>query len=175
MPKQREPYYFTRKETTERIQEAKVFVCGRERAALRLSFPYSIAFVPVGYDPRLEESYYCAPPLSDQWRNSLSKRIAYANWSLQADSDFERIDVSAFVKSLPDRRAPVGCAVDLLFYKWVRHDLRGNAEDSPTRFATLWLGTWHHCPLLFWRNNDVTIKSEALVKVDRLPRYLDLI
>lgn len=175
MPKQREPHYFTRKETTERIQEAKVFACGRERAALRLSFPYSIVFLPTEYDPRLEESYYGAPPLSDQWRNMLSKRIAEAEWSLQTDSDFEKTDVSAFVKSFPDRRAPVGCAVDLLFYRWVRHDLRENAEDSPTRFATLWLGTWHHCPLLFWRKSDVTIGNQALVKVDRLPRYLDLI
>lgn len=165
----RDPFYFTRKETTERIQAAKDFLSSKERMAIKLSFPYSVTILPDRYDPRLDENLYSPPRLQYKWFDLLAQRvIASKSWSLDT---FSKTDVTSFVKSLPSRKAPIGSVLDLIFYEWIRYDLRGATEDRLTKFACLWLGTWNHGPRIFWLTSDSITRSPANAI---LPRYIDL-
>lgn len=177
MPK-RNPYRFTRKETVDRIQEVKHFLGNKERIAFRpvLTKAREI-MLPPGYDSRLDESYYNAPPLSSESISFLEDRvrtglgIAEADVILSLGKNFYQGGASQFVDAVV-KKALCGAVVELVFYSWVRHDFRPYTQPSVNKFVCLWLGTWHHCPIIAWSNG---IGPNTSVKTEHLPKYIDLI
>jgi hypothetical protein len=171
------PYRFTRKEAIERIKEAKSYLCNKERVAFRTVFTKpSEILLPRGYDPRLDESYYNAPPLSDQSTDLLKSRASATPGLTEQDviqclsKNFYQGSTSDFVDATL-KRALCGSVIELVFYTWVRHDFRPYVQPVVTRFACLWLGTWHHCPIIAW----TVMQYHNPVNVEHLPKYIDLI
>ena len=168
MPKQRDPLRFTRKETVERLQEVKSYIGNKERLAFRYA---KLQWLPEGYLPDDDESYYSAPRLEHERIQLLGERatvLTAKNWN--ADRSFRRLPAVDFVCWDLGGQASIGLVIDIGFYSYRRHDKVVDDDEKVTKFASVWLGTWHHAPLLAWRK-----AKPATINFDSLPKYSDLI
>jgi hypothetical protein len=164
----RNPLIFTRKETVERLQEVKSLLGNKERLAFRAA---KTKFVPEGYDPDSDESYFSAPRLEDERIKFLNERIlVLTSTGWLKDLSFKKLNAVDFVCWDLAGQASIGSVVDIAFYKWERDGDEYLTDLPATKFASVWLGTWHHAPLVAWRQ----AKSPA-IKVEPLPKYSDLI
>jgi len=165
MSKARNPKQFTRKETIERLQEAKSYLGNKERLAfMRMNSVY----LPSGYDPLLHESYFQAPKLSEfdvQCLIDSTKSLIGHDWKI--DARFIASNAAEFVDWSFDKGAVIGEAIAIIFYPW-------REKVKTAKIATLWLGTWHHTPLVAWSGGILAI-GDPKVKVDFLPKYIDLV
>jgi len=164
----RNPLIFTRKETVERLQEVKSFLGNKERLAFRAA---KTKFLPEGYDPESDESYYAAPQLEDHYVKFLSERVltlVSANWF--TDLSFRKLSTVDFVCWDLAGHASTGSVIDIAFYPWKRDDNSDTLVATATKFASIWLGTWHHAPVIAWRQ-----AGSAAIKVESPPKYSDLI
>lgn len=166
MPKERDPLHFTRKETVERLQDVKSYIGNKERLAFRFS---KLQWLPDGYLPGHDESYYAAPKLEAERIQLLRDRVTILtadHWN--DDRSFRKLPAVDFVCWDLGGQASIGLVIDIGFYSYVRHDKP--EDETGTKFASVWLGTWHHAPILAWRH----AKSPSIT-VDSLPKYSDLI
>ena len=165
MKGKRDPNRFTRIETIHRLKEAKDYLSNKERAA----FLPGTVYLPPGYYALSDENYYAAPRLDLQQKQNLQSYVSLLgriDWSL--NGTFFVGSVSQFVDSRFHLGAPVGTTVDIVYYSWSNLEAR--------KFAALWLGTWHHSPLLVWvKARKPEDQAEPVVKFDFLPKYIDLI
>ena len=162
------PLRFTRKETVERLQEVKSFLGNKERLAFRAA---KVCLLPEGYDPHSDESYFSAPRLQTQHTKFISERaltVTADSWF--TDLSFRKLNAVDFVCWDLAGQASIGAVVDIAFYKWERVDDDYIDEVPATKLASVWLGTWHHSPIVAWRQ----AKSPA-IKLESLPKYSDLI
>lgn len=162
------PFRFTRKETVDRLQAVKTLIANKERLAYRAA---KVRLLPEGYKPEADESYYAAPKLEDYHVQFLTERaicIASGDWF--RDLSFRKLNAVDFVCWDLAGQASIGNVVDIVFYPWERNGDNYINEVPATKLASVWLGTWHHSPIIAWR----TAKSPA-VKVETLPAYSDLI
>jgi hypothetical protein len=159
---------FTRKETVERLQEVKSFLGNKERLAFRAA---KVCLLPEGYDAHSDESYFSAPRLEAEHTKFLGERaltVTASNWF--ADLSFRKLNAIDFVCWDLAGQASIGAVVDIVFYKWERVD-DGYIDEVPaTKLASVWLGTWHHSPIVAWRH-----AKSATIKLESLPKYSDLI
>jgi hypothetical protein len=159
---------FTRKETVERLQEVKSFLGNKERLAFRAA---KVCLLPDGYDAHSDESYFTAPRLEACHGKYLSERIlAVTAGTWFTDLSFRKLNAIDFVCWDLAGQASIGAVVDIAFYKWERVDDDYVNEVPATKLASVWLGTWHHSPIVAWRQ----AKSPA-IKLESLPKYSDLI
>lgn len=168
MPKQRDPLRFTRKETVERLQEVKSYIGNKERLAFRFA---KLQWLPDGYLPDDDESYYSAPKLEPERLMLLGKRatiLTAKHWN--DDRSFRKLNAIDFVCWELGGQASIGLVIDIGFYSYKRHDQPDKEDETGTKFASVWLGTWHHAPILAWRQ----AKSSSAT-IDSLPKYSDLI
>jgi hypothetical protein len=166
MGRRRDPDRFTRKETIERLKAAKDYLSSKERASFARG---RILELPPGYDSTLDESYYCAPRLNlEQQRKLYLHTVELADLRSINATQFFVGSVSHFVSCEFDLGAPIGTTIDIAYYSW------SNLEVH--KLATLWLGTWHHTPLLVWIKASKPVDSTGpTVKFSPLPKYMDLI
>lgn len=168
MPKQRDPLRFTRKETVERLQDVKSYIGNKERLAFRYS---KLQWLPEGYLPDDDESYYSAPKLESERIQLLGDRVitlTAKHWN--DDRSFKKLPAVDFVCWDLGGQASIGLVIDIGFYSWKKPDCSEIHEAVATRLACVWLGTWHHAPLLAWRKAE-----SASINFDSLPKYSDLI
>ena len=159
MAKPRNPYRFTRKETVERLQAAKSYLGNKDRLAFMQT---RSIYVPAGYKPSEDESYYAAPRLSAFDIQCLTDDTeSYCNYNWRADSRFKAFTATEFTGSAFSKGASIGESVVIIFYPW-------KDESKVSKVATLWLGTWHHAPIVAWSNG-------SSIKTNHLPAYIDLI
>lgn len=159
MGKPRNPYRFTRKETVARLQATKSYLGNKERLAFMQTCSI---YVPTGYKPTEDESYYAAPKLSEfDIRCLTDDTESYCNYDWRADNRFMAFNAIEFTESAFNRGASIGESVVIIFYPW-------KDESKVSKVATLWLGTWHHAPIVVWSNG-------SSIKTDSLPEYIDLI
>ena len=166
MARKRDPNRFTRKETIERLKAAKDYLSNKERASFVKGRTLEL---PPGYDPNLDESYYCAPRLSLEQQHKLYLHTAKFIGSDSINiSQFFVGSVSHFIACEFDLGAPIGATIDIAYYSWSNLEVR--------RLATLWLGTWHHTPLIAWAKvGKLGDSTEPAIRFDYLPKYMDLI
>lgn len=168
MPKPKNPTKLTRVETISRLQEVKSYLGDKERLAFRDGG--LIVRLPETYNPDDDESYYRAPKLSPVSMELLKTRlegISIGSWV--GDIRFKKTNVHEFINSYICGGAYIGSTVDIAFYRWRRFS-QGLDQFDTTKLAVVWLGTWHHCPIVFWRSI-----GESKVRIDYLPKYLDLV
>ena len=166
MGKSRNPVQFTKKEAVKRLQAAKDFLGNKERIGYMRN---NVVYVPHGYDPDCDSSYYAAPRLEAASIDSIvSSTLSLVSCSWDSDVRFKRSHASEFVGWCFRDGIGIGETVSLVFYAWRRPEYSPIAHLEARKFATLWLGTWHHAPLIAWKSS-----SEAMV--DFLPQYIDLI
>jgi len=159
MGKPRNPYRFTRKETIARLQAAKSYLGNKERLAFMQTLSIS---VPPGYRPEDDESCYAAPKLSSfDVQCLVDWTEAHSNYNWRNDARFKALNAVEFTELKFRKGASIGESVVIIFYPW-------KDEERVSKVATLWLGTWHHAPLVAWSDG-----SE--VKTEFLPEYIDLI
>ena len=169
MKGKRDPNRFTRIETIHRLKEAKDYLSNKERAA----FLPGTVYLPPRYYAPLDENYYAAPRLDLQQKQDMQShtlQLSGMDWGFRLlfGGTFFVGSVSQFVDSRFHLGAPVGTTVDIVYYSWSNLEAR--------KFATLWLGTWHHSPLLVWtKAKKPEDQAEPVVKFDFLPKYIDLI
>lgn len=169
MPKPRDPRQFTKKETVERLQAAKAYLYNKDRIAFMRP---NTVYTPSGYDPESDSSYYNAPRLSTSDMQSLADdALSFVDYCWKDDYRFKRMNASDFVNECYGRGAVIGETVNLIFYAWKRPDFKIIEQPVATKFATLWLGTWHHAPILAWTTRNPIVKPN----VNFLPKYSDLI
>jgi hypothetical protein len=159
MGKPRNPYRFTRKETVARLQATKSYLGNKERLAFTQTFSI---YIPAGYKPGEDESYYAAPKLSAFDIQCLTYDTeSYCNYDWRADSRFRAFTATEFTEFAFNKGASIGESVVIIFYPW-------KDESRVSKVATLWLGTWHHAPIVVWSDG-------SSIKTDSLPEYIDLI
>jgi hypothetical protein len=159
MGKPKNPYRFTKKETIVRLQATKNYLGDRERLAFAQT--YSI-YIPAGYKPNEDESYYAAPKLSAFDIQCLTDDTeSCCNYNWKADSRFRAFTATEFTESAFSKGASIGESVVIIFYPW-------KDESKVSKVATLWLGTWHHAPIVVWSDG-------SSIKTEFLPQYIDLI
>lgn len=165
MGKPRNPCRFTRKETVARLQATKSYLGNKERLAFMQTCSI---YIPAGYKPDEDESYYAAPKLSQFDIQCLTDETegCYSaiynndcNW--RVDGRFKAVNALEFAECEFRKGAFIGQSVVIIFYPW-------KDESKVSKVATLWLGTWHHAPIVAWSNG-------SSIKVDPLPEYIDLI
>lgn len=157
MGKSRNPRQFTKKETIERLQEVKSYLGNKDR----LSFCLSGICVPSGYKPEEDESYYAAPQLENssfKWLADNTRSFIGHDW--RNDPRFLSGSASKFVDYSFKDGAVIGQCVVVVFYSY--------KDGGTTKVSSLWLGTWHHAPIVAWANSFE-------IKVNFLPKYIDLI
>lgn len=166
MGRRRDPDRFTRKETIERLKAAKDYLSNKERASFVKGRTLEL---PPGYDSTLDESYYCAPRLNAKQRHRLYLHtLELTDLRSINGTQFFVGSVSHFVSCEFDLGAPIGATIDIAYYSW------SNLEVH--KLATLWLGTWHHAPLLVWAKvGELGDSTAPTVKFSPLPKYMDLI
>lgn len=153
----RDPVFFTKREAIARLQAAKSLLAIRERVAFgRTGCTLGI----LGYDPEAEESFYKAPPLGEGAISWLGDCALAAEDAGRWESPSSASPASQFVGSNFYGRVPIGEVVKLLFFAW--------GKSSATKAAALWLGTWHHAPI-------VACCNAGKLTVQSLPAYSDLI
>ena len=165
MGKPRNPCRFTKKETIERLQAAKSYLGNKERLAFTQTCSI---YVPAGYKPDEDESYYAAPKLSqldiqcltDETKGYCSA-IYSDNYNWRTDCRFKAVNALEFAECEFRKGASIGQSVVIIFYPW-------KDPDKVSKVAALWLGTWHHAPIIVWSNG-------SNIKVNSLPQYIDLI
>lgn len=165
MGRPRDPRRFTRKETIERLQEAKSYLGNKERLAFMRT---GSVYIPAGYKPDDDESYYAAPKLSEfdlQCLADETKSFIGHNW--RADNRFRILNAVEFADWEFGRGASIGESVVIVFYPW-------KDKTKTSKIATLWLGTWHHSPLVAWTGGIFAIGNPK-VRVDYLSNYIDLV
>ena len=166
----RDPYWFTRKESVDRLQSVKGLLGNKERLAYRAS---ALTVLPDHYDPLDDKSYYSAPLFPETGCQLLASRLLSLTpdrWldvkCVNSGLRFRRLPAVDFVCWDLGGRTPIGAIIDLAFYSW--------KEDSDlpraSKFASVWLGTWHHCPLVAWRSSN-----GEHAKFDYLPEFFDLL
>jgi hypothetical protein len=159
MAKPRNPYRFTRKETVERLQATKSYLGNKERLAFMRT---QNIYVPAGYRPKDDESYYAAPKLSAFDVQCLTDSAEmYWDYNWKADDRFKAVDSTEFTGESLGNGASIGVSIVVIFYPW-------KDESKVSKVAALWLGTWHHAPVVIC-NDGSSIKTEFL------PQYIDLI
>lgn len=159
MPKQRDPRQFTKKETIQRLQEAKGYLGNKERLAF---FRTNNVLLPSGYKPDEDESYYAAPKLSEfDIECLINSTKSFVDYNWRNDKRFSAGSAVNFVGSSFGMGAVIGESVAIMFYSW--------KKDATTKVASLWLGTWHHAPIIVWGSRLDN------VRIDFLPSYIDLI
>lgn len=165
MSRKRDPNRFTRKETVERLKEAKDYLANKERAA----FVKGTVYLPPRYYSTLDESYFCSYRLdSGQQRGLHDNTLKLVTVTSLAGTNFFAGSVAQFVDSTFELGAPIGMTFDIAYYAWSNLEVR--------KLATLWLGTWHHAPLLVWaKAPKAGDQTQPVVKFNPLPKYMDLI
>lgn len=121
-------------------------------------------YLPAGYDPEADESFYAAPKLSTFDVECLcdsTKSFVGHNWKV--DSRFMASNACEFVDWAFGKGASIGETIVIIFYPW-------KEKVKTAKVSTLWLGTWHHAPLIAWTGGDPSV-----IKVDFLSEYIDLI
>lgn len=164
----RNPLIFTRKETVERLQEVKSLLGNKERLAFKNA---KTRFLPDGYDAESDESYFSAPRLAAEHERFLRERVLVLtanDWF--KDLSFRKLNAVDFVCWDLAGQATIGTVIDIAFYKWERVNDDYVDEVPATKFASVWLGSWHYSPIIAWRQ----AKSPA-IKLESLPKYSDLI
>jgi hypothetical protein len=164
----RSPLVFTRKETVDRLQEVKNFLGNKERLAFRAT---KLRFLPANYDAGSDESYFSSPKLEEFCVQSLKERIACMirdQWF--TDVSFRKLNAVDFVCWDLAGQAPAGTVIDIAFYKWERSGDDYLNNIPATKFASVWLGTWHHAPVVVWRQ-----AGSSVIKTEIPPAYSDLI
>lgn len=159
MAKTRNPLRFTRKETIARLQAAKNYFGDKERLAFMRT---QNIYIPAGYRPSDDKSYYSAPKLSAldiQCLIDSAERYWDYNW--KADDRFRAVNSIEFTEQTLGNRASIGASIIVVFYPW-------KDESKVSKVAALWLGTWHHAPIAAWNDG-------GKIGVDFLPQYIDLI
>lgn len=125
-------------------------------------------YLPAGYDPEDDESYYAAPRLSEfdvQCLTDDTKSFLGYDW--RADSRFKMLNAIEFTDWTFGKGAVIGQSVVIVFYPW-------KDRTKTSKVATLWLGTWHHAPLVVWTGGIFAI-GDSKIRVDFLSKYIDLI
>lgn len=125
-------------------------------------------YLPSNYDPTLDESYYAAPRLSEFGLKCLindTKFFANHNW--RTDSRFMASSATQFINCKWGTGAWIGESIAIAFYSW-------KDATRTTKVATLWLGSWHHAPLIAWTGGILAI-GDPKIKINFLPKYSDLI
>lgn len=172
MSKPKDSARFTRKETIERLQELKRYLGNKERLAFAC---LDKKIIPEGYRPDDDRSCYNAPRLSDLSIKSLksdAEAVFLRGWKFE--KTFQRLNAFDFVSQFFGKGAAIGEAVAVIFYPWKQENSCSSGEDvEASKFAVLWLGTWHHAPIVAWLS--AISGSEPEAKVDFLPKYTDLI
>jgi hypothetical protein len=159
MAKPRNPYRFTRKETIERLQAAKSYFGNKERLAFMRT---QSIYVPAGYRPKDDESYYAAPRLSAFDVQCLADSAEmYWDYNWKADDRFKAVDSTEFTGQSLGNGASIGASIVVIFYPW-------KDESKVSKAVALWLGTWHHAPI-------AVCSDGSSIKIDSLPQYIDLI
>lgn len=167
MPKPRDPRQLTKKETVERLQAAKNYLYNKDRIAYLRT---NVVYTPSNYNPECDSSYYAAPRLAVADMHKLADdALSLVDYNWRDDARFKRANATQFVGWCFGHGAVIGETVQLVFYAWKRPDCAVIAQPRATKFATLWLGTWHHAPVIAWTAKDLN------VKVNFLPQYSDLI
>lgn len=126
-------------------------------------------YLPAGYEPDKDESYYAAPKLSEfaiQCLTDDTKGFLGHNW--RADNRFRMLNAMEFVDWEFHGGASIGESVVIVFYPW-------KDKTKTSKVVTLWLGTWHHAPLVAWTGGILAAGKDPKIKVDFLPKYTDLI
>lgn len=122
--------------------------------------------LPDGYNPSFEQSWYSAPRLSESELRSLSKcATAFVGHSWKVDARFMASNAIEFTDWAFHNGASIGEVIVIIFYPW-------REKCSTAKVAALWLGTWHHAPLVAWTTSLPAVQD---IKVEALPRYIDLI
>lgn len=159
MGKPRNPYRFTRKETIERLQSTKSYLGNKERLAFMQA---ESIYVPAGYKPNDDESFYAAPRLAQfDIQCLVDNTEAYCNYNWRTDRKFNALNAIEFTELKFRKGASIGESVVIVFYPW-------KDEDKVSKVATLWLGTWHHTPLVAWSDGSG-------IRTEFLPEYIDLV
>lgn len=172
MFKRRNPSQLTKAETIERTRDAKSYLGNKERIAIRRT---GQIYLPSDYNPDSDESYYAAPRLSNSQLDQISQQtvsLVTTDWSDLKTTKFIRTAVVDFVRLSFQTGAAIGETVEIVFYPWKDRDTA--SKLVATKFATLWLGTWHHAPMVAW-TAGILMVGEINVKVNFLPKYSDLI
>lgn len=129
----------------------------------------NVVYTPPGYDPESDESYYAAPRLQALDIKLMSEdTLSFVGYDWLDDTRFKRAHATQFVDWCYGKGAIIGETVSLIFYSWKKPDCSVIAKPKATKFATLWLGTWHHAPIVAWSDG-------SNVKVNFLPEYIDLV
>lgn len=154
---QRNPFRLTKKEVIERLDATKKFLYNRER----VSYFSSSVVIPVpNYDPEDDSSFYSAESMnSGELLDVLNHMIsAYPD---VVDVPFTFNEKGKFVNSR-DHITMIGSTVGLLFYPY--------SSSLITKHCALWIGTWHHSPIVYWRASDT-----KKIRCEKIPQYADLI
>lgn len=163
----RDPRQLTKRETVKRLQAAKEYLYNKDRIAYMRT---NVVCTPNNYNPECDSSYYAAPKLSAiDMRRLADDTLSLVDYGWPDDARFKRTNAAQFVGWCFGSGAVIGETVQLVFYVWKRLDCTAISSLTATKFATLWLGTWHHAPILAWTAKDLN------VKVNSLPKYSDLI
>lgn len=147
------------------MQEAKSYLGNKERLAFMRT---GSVYIPADYKPDDDESYYAAPKLSEfdlQCLADETKSFIGHNW--RSDSRFRMLNAVEFTDWEFGRGASIGESVVIVFYPW-------KDRTKTSKIATLWLGTWHHSPLVAWTGGILAIGNPK-IRVDYLSKYIDLV
>lgn len=153
---------FTKVETAARLGEAKSFLGNKERLAfLRTGFRY----LPMYYYPEKFESFYSSPRLSQYSVESMIAEVKdLMDHPWMRESRFRTGTAASFVDLEFHKGAAIGETVAIVFYPYGPAPI----DEKPQKAAMLWLGTWHHAPLVAWSANGRASSTF-------LPKYVDLI
>lgn len=158
----RDLHRFTKVETAARLGEAKSFLGNKERLAFLKT---GIRYLPMNYCPEKFESFYSSPKLSQCAINSMITEVKdLVNHPWMRESQFRTGTAASFVDLEFHKGAAIGETVAIVFYPY------GPTPENqrPQKAAMLWLGTWHHAPLVAWSASG---KASSAC----LPKYIDLI
>ena len=119
-------------------------------------------YVPAGYKPNDDESYYAAPKLSAFYTQCfIDDAEMYWDYNWRADDRFKAVSSVEFTEQTLGGGASIGLSVVAIFYPWKN-------EDKVSKVAAVWLGTWHHAPI-------VARNEGSGIKIEFLPEYIDLV
>lgn len=174
---------FTKKETIERIQEARRYLERGVRSRAAYS-RVNMTMTPRGYVPTEIESSFSAPPLEPDYRNLLisgayrTSREGYGVLSLIREKIMFRGTSKDFVESfgttLDDQKASFGEVFDIVttpFHDPGRKEFLSGIKPRKIAisFCRLWIGTPHHAPIGYftWCDRPGTLHT--------LEKYTDLL
>ena len=159
----RNQFVFTLREMHGRLRAAKSFLAANDR--VRYVRSDSSICVP-NYDPESIDAFLCKSGVDTDILSSFVLDLPRICSSVEDSVVCSEPDPISFTEN-PRQPRKIGLVVPMLFYERPASVIR--------LYAALWLGTWHHAPVIAWGNAALLKKGSATIMCQKLPAYSDLL